>query len=337
MPHMDSQRLAELLRNVSRSFYLTLRVLPAAIRGQIGLAYLLARTSDTIADTEIVPAERRLAALAAFRDRLQGPHTSALDLGELARGQGTPSERILLEQAEAAFTVLETLSAEDRALVIKVLDTIISGQELDLRRFAGASAEKIVALNTDAELADYTFRVAGCVGEFWTRICRVHAFPRARLDESWLVEQGIRYGQGLQLVNILRDVAQDLRQGRCYLPADRLAGIGLQPRDLLNTSSDSAFRPLYNHYLDQARAHLDAGWQYTNALPYGCARIRLACAWPILIGVETLRLLRTGRVLDPQQRIKANRATVRNMRLRSVLLYPWPGAWRKMVRAEAGE
>jgi farnesyl-diphosphate farnesyltransferase len=157
------------------------------------------------------------------------------------------------------------------------------------------------------------------------------------LDVSGLLEQGIRYGQGLQLVNILRDVAQDLRLGRCYIPAERLAAVALQPHELLNPGSETAFRPLYRQYLDQARAYLDAGWDYTNALPYGCVRIRLACAWPILIGVETLRLLRAGRVLDPQQRIKVNRAAVRKMRLRSVLLYPWPGAWRKLVVAKAGE
>ena len=50
-----------LLQSVSRSFYLTLRILPAAVRPQIGLAYLLARTTDTIADTELVSLEQRLA------------------------------------------------------------------------------------------------------------------------------------------------------------------------------------------------------------------------------------------------------------------------------------
>jgi farnesyl-diphosphate farnesyltransferase len=59
--------------------------------------------------------------------------------------------------------------------------------------------------------------------------------------------------------------------------------------------------------------------------------VRRACAWPILIGWETLRLLRAGNALDPEQRIKVSRREVRRLRLRSVLLYPWPGAWKKMV------
>ena len=55
--HADPALLGGLLRDVSRSFYKTLAILPGSIRPQISLAYLLARTTDTIADTEIVPVE----------------------------------------------------------------------------------------------------------------------------------------------------------------------------------------------------------------------------------------------------------------------------------------
>src|SRR6516225_1330467 len=84
------QMLTSLLRDVSRSFYLTLRVLPARIRPQIGLAYLLARTTDTIADTELVTLDHRLGALQALKERIQGRHEARLDFGELARHQGSP-------------------------------------------------------------------------------------------------------------------------------------------------------------------------------------------------------------------------------------------------------
>jgi farnesyl-diphosphate farnesyltransferase len=188
-----------------------------------------------------------------------------------------------------------------------------------------------VALRTNAELDDYTYRVAGCVGEFWTRMCRAHLFPQAPVDDAFLLANGVRFGQGLQLVNILRDLAGDLRQGRCYLPADRLAGSGLKPEDLLQPANEPRLRPLYHGYLDRAEAHLLAGWAYTNALPRGCVRVRLGCSWPILIGRETLKLLRTGNPIDPQKRIKVSRRQVRRLRLRSVLLYPWPRAWEKMV------
>src|SRR5215470_6678891 len=82
-----------LLRDVSRSFYLTLRVLPEAVRGQIGLAYLLARASDTIADTELVSLETRLQALQRLRERILNAPSKPLDLGELVRAQDTSGGR----------------------------------------------------------------------------------------------------------------------------------------------------------------------------------------------------------------------------------------------------
>jgi farnesyl-diphosphate farnesyltransferase len=61
-------------------------------------------------------------------------------------------------------------------------------------------------------------------------------------------------------------------------------------------------------------------------------RVRLACAWPILIGLDTLQLLRERNALDAAQRIKISRARVRNLILKSVLLYPVPGAWRGWIK-----
>jgi farnesyl-diphosphate farnesyltransferase len=322
--------LTSLLRDVSRSFYLTLRVLPGRIRYQIGLAYLLARTTDTIADTELVPVEQRLGALQALRERIQGRSDVPLDFGELARHQGSPAERVLLEQSETSLELLQALAPADLLLVRAVLETIDGGQELDLRRFTGASTERIIALGHNTELDDYTYRVAGCVGEFWTRMCRAHLFPKAPLDDAALLANGVRFGKGLQLVNVLRDLPSDLRQGRCYLPADGLAASGLAPGDLLEPANEQRLRPLFNVWLDRAAEHLAAGWTYTNVLPRSCVRVRLACAWPLLIGRETIQLLRTGNVLDPQRRIKVSRPQVRRILWRSVLFYPFPGLWNRM-------
>jgi farnesyl-diphosphate farnesyltransferase len=330
MANLADPMLTTVLRDVSRSFYLTLRVLPAAIRRQIGLAYLLARTTDTIADTEIVAMDLRLRALSQLRDRILGSSREALDFGELARHQGSPAERVLLAECEASLKLLEALETADRERVRAVLTTILSGQELDLRRFADASRGNVKALAGAEELEDYTYRVAGCVGEFWTRMCRAHLFARDALDDASLLARGVRFGQGLQLVNILRDLPVDLQQGRCYLPAEELSACGLSPADLLQPAVEPKMRPLYDAWLNQAEQHLQAGWIYTNTLPRRCVRVRLACAWPLLIGRETLNLLRGGKVLEPLHRLKVSRTRVRNIIWRSVLYYPWPSAWRSL-------
>ena len=325
----------DLLKATSRSFYLTLRVLPAAVRPQIGLAYLLARTTDTIADTEIIPLAQRLDALKKLRGRILGPDAAPLNFGELAERQNISAEKLLLEKTEASLALLQTLSPADLKLVRDVLTTITSGQELDLKRFADASAEKIIALETAAELDDYTYRVAGCVGEFWTKICRAHLFPNAKLDEKQFIADGIRFGKGLQLVNILRDLPADLQNGRCYLPLEKLEAAKLLPEVLLSLANEAKFLPLFRAHLDQAEAHLAAGWRYTNTLPFAQFRVRLACAWPVLIGGRTLAKLRTADVIELQQRVKVSRAEVRGIIFRSLACCWWPAAWRKLHRPAA--
>ena len=272
--------LKNLLKATSRSFYLTLRVLPARVRPQIGLAYLLARTTDTIADTEIVPLAQRLDALQQLRQRILGKSTAPLNFGELAKQQALPAERLLLEKVEDSLALLQKLSPADLQRVRSVLDIIIGGQQLDLERFAGASAENIIALKSAVELDDYTYRVAGCVGEFWTQVCRAHLFPRAELEDAQLFGDSIRFGKGLQLVNILRDLPADLHKGRCYLPSLEVDQAGLMPSVLLSPVNESRFRPLFHRYLDLAESHLQAGWNYTTftatrADP-GAAGLRLA-------------------------------------------------------------
>jgi farnesyl-diphosphate farnesyltransferase len=324
------QSLADLLKATSRSFYLTLRVLPARVRPQIGLAYLLARTTDTIADTEVLPLTQRLDALQQVRERILGRNSPGLNLGEFAERQGSVAEKLLLERIGESLGLLETLSSSDQGLVREVLATITSGQELDLRRFAKASSENVVPLKTDAELDDYIYRVAGCVGEFWTKICRAHLFSESRLDEKQLIADGIRFGKGLQLVNILRDFPADLRKGRCYLPMENLRSAGLLPETALASLHQEKFLPLYHHYLHQAESHLVAGWNYTNTLPASQVRLRLACAWPVLIGAKTTEKLRGADVKQLQQHVKVDRSEVRGIIACSVLEYPFPFLWRKL-------
>src|SRR5207237_6697088 len=161
----------------------------------------------------------------------------------------------------------------------------------------------IKSLETEQELDDYTYRVAGCVGEFWTRLCRARLFPKPQLDDVLLLANAVRFGKGLQLVNLLRDLPKDLREGRCYLPAEALQHFRLTPEALLESANEPAFRPLYHTYLAKCEEHLTAGWAYINALPRRSVRVRLACAWPILIGARTLDRLRSGNVLDAGHRI----------------------------------
>ena len=327
--------LGGLLRDVSRSFYLTLRVLPRPIRSQIGLAYLLARTSDTIADTELISVAERLETLRAFRSRVLGQTKKAIAFKATPFGRSSSAETLLLERVEESLRLLESFSPEDQQLIAGVLDTIIGGQELDLERFSHGSAKDIIALRDSEELDDYTYRVAGCVGEFWTKICWAHLFPPPATTGDML-KKGMELGKGLQLVNILRDLPRDLRAGRCYLPAEDLAGVGLRPKDLLDPTQFTTVQTVFRRYTQIAWRYLQNGWSYTNSIPFSQKRVRLACAWPVLIGARTLQRLESKNPLQPEPRIKVSRSEVWGIVLRSILIYPVPFWWKRQLAAAAG-
>ena len=240
-----------LLQRVSRSFYLTLRLLPGAVREPIALAYLLARLSDTEAD-----------------------------------GAATEAERELLARRDELLLWLD--QSPDRAAIQHVWQTIREGQRFDTERFAASDAPPL----SDEELDRYTYLVAGCVGEFWTRLC-AEKIPRfANRPISEMLDLGIRFGKGLQLVNILRDRAADSRLGRTYLPPERIPAT-----------------------LALARRHLDAAETYTRALTV--PRLRASCALPYLMGRETLDLVEA----DPAApRLKISRSRVWWLLLRALFL-----------------
>ncbi len=314
--------LNHLLKKVSRSFYLSIRVLPREVRPQIGLTYLIARATDTVADTRSAPVAVRQAILQGMRTEIAGAAA-----GDSAQSMGfggilecmTPIDRALLGSFPDALDALQGCSASDRRYMGDVLAAITAGQNIDLSRFGSSDSGQLAAFDTDEELDDYTYRVAGCVGEFWTRMCRAHLFPEANVPDAFLLEKGVRFGKGLQLVNILRDLPKDLRQGRCYIPRAPLAGPGLSPESLLDPASIKLFRPLYDRYIRQAEEFLADGRAYVDLLPRNQLRVRLACTLPMLIGVETLARLRTSNVLDDRHTVKVGRPVVRRLIFASIL------------------
>ncbi len=317
-----------LLKGVSRSFYLSLAVLPSPLRPAVGLAYLLARAADTIADTRLIEREARIGHLESFRSELGHSDPPRLAAIAAAAGAGAlPAERRLLDRLPDCFAAYRALPAEDGLRVRRVIETIAEGMTQDLRLFPGESEAKLAALETRDDLDRYTYLVAGCVGEFWTDVHVAHR-PRLRgWDLPAMRALGVRFGKALQLTNVLRDVPRDLRSGRCYLPRQELALVGLSPRDLLDPASAPAARPLLVRLVETALGHYEAARQYTLAIPRAEARMRLACAWPLLIGLRTLELLTASpNWLDAAATIKVPRAHVYRLMARSLATAWSPGA-----------
>ncbi len=307
----------QLLRGVSRSFDLTIRLLPPALQGPIAVGYLLARATDTVADTTAMPADQRLALLQglarAFESDASLPPDLQAQVLAFADRQTDAHEQALMQALPTCLVLRQRLSAEDQASVRWVLGHITHGQVLDVQRFGQGPA----ALATDTELDEYTWLVAGCVGEFWTELCERNLPGFATQSAQAMRAAGRAYGMGLQRLNILRDAGADLAAGRCYLPEARLSPLGLTTEQLMQArhTGDAAslqkLAPLWEEYLGQTHAQLSQGLVYSQCLT--SRRLRLASALPALIGARTVALLRQTGPQALTQRVKMPRREVHQL------------------------
>jgi farnesyl-diphosphate farnesyltransferase len=307
--------LRDLLKHVSRLFYTTLVVVPANVRDQVGLAYLFARAADTIADTELIDRSRRLSLLHRFSQQFLGEQLDWAQIRTIQQAVGplqhVSAERTLLERLDECFRLLLTCSLDDRRRIQRVMTTLTQGMEMDLSTFPGASVEDLTALKTFDDLDRYTYHVAGCVGEFWTDLMCAHRKALANWDIHEMSEVGVRFGKGLQLTNIVKDIAHDLQNGRCYIPEMMLDEAGLKPQDLLQQSNLPRLKPVLRKLIRLAIEHLDQGWLYTMAIPRYETRLRLACMWPILSAGESLKLvMNSPDLLNPVVKVKIPRSKV---------------------------
>lgn len=297
-----------ILASVSRSFYLSIRLLPKKLRDPVSLGYLLARASDTIADTTEVPIDLRTEKLRVLARGIQGEAlgNAIVDLSKsLAPLQKNKAERALIESLQPCLDWLEQSDVLDREEVRAVLDQINRGQILDLERFR--NPKQIVALKTSAELDEYTYLVAGSVGEFWTRLCFRHVPKFTARSEDEMLGMAKRYGMGLQLINVLRDAGADLRVGRCYFPDEDLFVAAMEPSQILR--EPERFQPIYRKWREKAERGIEAGLQYARAIRN--RRVRIATVLPALIGARTLSLLRDAGATALRRHIKVPRRKVR--------------------------
>ncbi|MEJ6646734.1 MAG: phytoene/squalene synthase family protein [Akkermansiaceae bacterium] len=294
---MQSDLSTQVLKDVSRSFYLSLRFLPKGFREPASLGYLLARLSDTIADAgeELVGVRQEL--LESFTNALfTGERDWLEDLRKLK--SLSEGEQVLIERAGDCLDALSLVPEWQQGAIRRVVEIITDGQAWDLTRF---KKDGVVRLEEDDELRNYTYQVAGCVGEFWTELgfgLESGENQFAQVSRIQMDEWGQSYGRALQLINILRDVPEDLESGRCYLPGSE----DIYPDVLLRERG---------RWIAEARKGLDDAQRYAEAL--NGKRMRFATILPALIGRETLNRLEGASWEEWVARVKVSRAEVKGM------------------------
>ncbi len=266
------------------------------MRTAASLAYLLARSSDTLADSVEISADTRLDCMQKFLESVgefASPPRWPVSLLNAIRD---PQEKQLLENTADLFEWLRCLPASEAALVREVVSIIISGQQLDISSFPNVGKNHITTLPDEAALDDYTWRVAGCVGAFWTKLGFLTLGGKfSDAEEFKLLELGVTYGKGLQLVNILRDLPADLANARCYLPV---------------SDPHNKDELLETHRLWTRRAldKIDAGFSYAKTMR--SRRLRAATVLPAMIARETLERMNNADWNTLCARVKVPRSRV---------------------------
>ena len=287
-----------MLPRVSRTFALNIRLLDESMGEAVRIGYLLCRIADTIEDAWPGPRAEIEARFDQFLAALDGDdgaaHAFAAAAGKLA-GHASAAHIELVAATPTVLSAYAALAAADRADLAEAVHAMARG----MRRYAGRAAERggdeaglacVPYLDDDAELKDYCWIVAGCVGVMLTRLFerRCGNADARRLALSPAV------GEGLQLTNILLDWPVDLRGGRCHVPGSWLAEFGLVPADLVGPP-----RPEVEHLarrLEQrAWAALASVPEYVATIPLRHPRYRMFCLWPALWAAASLRHARLDR------------------------------------------
>jgi farnesyl-diphosphate farnesyltransferase len=308
--------LEKILRDVSRSFYLTLKILPARERAPIALAYLLARAADNVADSTLENLSTKLKTLEWIRISYSRAHMDPLELPAFRFDRSR--ELRLFRQLPQILSQLNRLDAPFKSEVQKIVLELSQAMEWDLERLTPQKPGEICALKTLAETERYTYLAAGCVGAFWARVLST-ALNSSRVDRSSGLSDeatfraAIALGEGLQWCNILRDVREDLERGRLYWPeSEILARAGLRPRDLRDRPEcfEGPLTRLFADYALMATQKLEQGQLFVMELEHFEFRSRLASLWPLALALETLLALCAHGVNPLREHVKISRARV---------------------------
>lgn len=303
--------LNRLLKGTARSLYLSARLLPTSMRDTFCVAYLLCRYADTIADTALLPAEKRLHWVSLFPACVEKEDAHVLDglAAEIAPSQQNIHEKELLQNLPLCLQAYQKIPAPQKEAVLQVVRAVCDGMEIDLRTFPNEKSGQIKAFETPAELENYCHLMGGAPGLFWSKL--LVQTQAVTYHPNIFLPLGQDIGDALQIVNILRDLPRDLRIGRCYIASDDLVEEGIIASDLLKPQFAPQFEPVKRKWIGWARQKLASAQRYFEGISLKQPANRAAVAWPVLWAADTLNLLEQEKnLLDPAVRVKISRARV---------------------------
>jgi 15-cis-phytoene synthase len=257
MSDRDAQVCQRIVREHARTFHLASVFLPRHKRRAAFALYAFCRVADDIVDR-------------ADRARTSGADATPEVIAALAEHKRKLGETLHGQPSDPVFRELHWVMREFD-VPESVLRELLDGVAMDL---------KPAVYESWGELSTYCEGVASSVGEMCTYVFGVQGSHDVR---AVALRYARTLGLAMQLTNILRDIGEDARRGRCYLPVQDLAACGLTTADILGgtlSASDLRWHRLMTQQIDRARALYDAAMPGIPLLSPDAQR----CAWACAIG-----------------------------------------------------
>ena len=326
----DAERFAyAILPDVSRTFAISIRFLPGTLGRAVLTAYLLCRIADTIEDDNSTAPTRRAELLEEFLRTLTDRGAAETFAARAAALKGDAAHLALVAHTELVLVLFRTLPARTQERVAHWVREMGVGMAKFVRTYPQG-----IRIQTLAEYKEYCYYVAGTVGCLLTELWHLHAraIGRREFDRLWVKCKS--FGEALQTVNILKDIAWDAEhENSIYIPAEDLAAHGSSHATLLSPQHIEHNHLAVVRFIELARTDLDEALEYIVLIPRRAFRIRAFCVLPLLFAYATLRDLSGSRaMLTVGGSVKISRREVKALMIAGVLALVSNGALRRLVR-----
>ncbi|MGB0467158.1 MAG: phytoene/squalene synthase family protein [Pontibacterium sp.] len=302
---------AEQLPLVSRTFAACIGLLPKPLERAILLAYLLCRIADTIEDSPTLPVNRKTELLAAFKQSLKDQKIDCPAV-RAAFTEPANADEIMAADCQRVMACYQALPESQKAAILPWITEMCEGMA-DFAQTYNSSADHshLQALETEQDLDQYCYYVAGTVGHLLTDLFRQHQGCLSDSNYKALKALSTSFGLGLQLTNIIKDVADDRQRNWSFVPRQLCEQYGINVENLLDPTQAQAAQAVMQHLINKARGHLNDALQYCTQLPRSQYRIRLFCLAPLYFAIRTLKLAEQDPdLLNPDHKVKITRKQV---------------------------
>jgi farnesyl-diphosphate farnesyltransferase len=319
----------DILPAVSRTFAISIRLLPGTLGRAVHVAYLLCRIADTIEDDNSTSPAKRGELLDEFLRTLTDRDAAARFPALAAGLKGDAAHLQLVAHTDVVLELFRELPPRTQDRVAHWVREMGLGMAKFVRTYPNG-----IRIQTLAEYREYCYYVAGTVGCMLTELWHLHAPPvgKREFDRLWMKCQ--TFGQALQTVNILKDIAWDAeRENSIYIPADDLKAQGSGHETLLSPQHIEHNHRAVSRFIELAKHDLDEALEYILLIPRRAIAIRAFCVLPLLFAYATLRDLSGSRaMLTVGGNVKISRGEVKSLMIAGVLALVSNGLLRRLVR-----